>query len=141
MKHASFPSFSLEYTISYSYDLLTRVPFKSTVMICFGNPGFGVFNSLPFLPPKWISSEVEDMCSEWMAHMNSGSPAFRSSCSTHSFFSQSDFLQNDRSFAMRPPQINGSGPLQDLDLSTKTKSMVLVLLRKQGSRSSSGLHA
>jgi hypothetical protein len=56
---------------------------------------WGVSNSLPFLPLKWLSFEVEDLLtpvlSKWMAQMNSGSLAFGSSCSTHSFFSRSDF--------------------------------------------------
>jgi hypothetical protein len=135
------PSFSLEYTFSYSYDLLTRVPFKSTNVIFFGNPGFGVLKSLPFLPPKWISSKVEDLCSEWTNQMNSNSIAFGSSCSTHPFFSHSDFLRNGRYFVMRPPQINDSSLLWDFILSTKTRSMVFILLCNQGSRSSLGICA
>jgi hypothetical protein len=39
-----------------------------------------------------------------MTQMKFNSPTFGSSCSTHPLFAQSDFLQNNKSFAMCPFQ-------------------------------------
>jgi hypothetical protein len=84
VRSVSFPSFSPEHAFSDSCELSMCVPFKSTVVICFGNPGFRVFNSLPSISPKILSSRVFDLLTR-VSRRSTTMIHFRSSPRVHEF--------------------------------------------------------
>jgi hypothetical protein len=100
--------FPPKYSCTWSYRSNAMCFPRSTVDIC-PFPHFGrLAVNASLFPPKCsvprVTDRVPHVLFQWMVQMNSDSPAFGSSCSTHSLFFRSNIPRNGRSSAMRPFQ-------------------------------------